>query len=60
MAMVTFELKAGMKLSEEGRREIREAMKHPIVYDEDCPELTDEQLAEFHRVNPAEHKIKFA
>jgi hypothetical protein len=30
---------------------IREAKKHPIVYDEDCPELTDEELAEFHPVN---------
>jgi hypothetical protein len=27
--------------------EIREAAKHPIVFDEDCPELTDEELAEF-------------
>ena len=25
---------------------------YPIVYDEDCPELTDEQLAGFRRVNP--------
>lgn len=26
--------------------------KYPIVYDEDCPRLTDEQLARFRRVNP--------
>ena len=26
--------------------------KYPIVYDEDCPRLTPEQLARFRRVNP--------
>jgi hypothetical protein len=31
--------------------ELREAEKHPIVFDEDCPELTDEQLAEFRPAN---------
>ncbi|MBR1886706.1 MAG: hypothetical protein IJ812_09900, partial [Schwartzia sp.] len=25
-------------------REVEEACKHPIVYDEDCPELSDEQI----------------
>lgn len=24
----------------------------PIVFDEDCPEMTDEQLRKFKRVNP--------
>ena len=24
----------------------------PIVFDEDCPEMTDEQLRQFKRVNP--------
>ena len=28
-------------------KRINEAAKRPIVYDEDCPELTDAQLAEF-------------
>ena len=27
-----------------------------IVYDEDCPELTDEQLKKFKRVNPRPKK----
>lgn len=26
----------------------------PIVYDEDSPELTDEQLSQFHRIIPPE------
>lgn len=29
------------------RAEFKEASKHPIVYDEDCPKLTPAQLAEF-------------
>lgn len=28
------------------------AENRPIVFDEDCPELTDEQLKQFKRVNP--------
>ena len=42
---------AGSGLSPEQIAEIREAAKHPIVFDEDCPELTDEQLAQFQPVN---------
>jgi hypothetical protein len=42
---------AGSGLTPEQRAEIREAEKHPIVFDEDCPELTDEQLAEFKPAN---------
>jgi hypothetical protein len=33
------------------KAELREAARHPIVYDEDCPRLTDAQLAEFRPVN---------
>jgi hypothetical protein len=33
------------------QRRLEEAAKFPAVYDEDCPELTDEQLAEFRPVN---------
>ncbi len=28
-----------------------------IVYDEDCPELTDEELKQFKRVNPRRKKV---
>jgi hypothetical protein len=42
---------AGSGLTPEQLAEIREAEKYPIVFDEDCPELTDEQLAEFMPVN---------
>jgi hypothetical protein len=55
MAIVRHIHKAGSELTFEERAAIQsrleEAAKHPIVYDEDCPELTDEQLAEFRPVN---------
>ena len=41
-----------MKPTPEQIAEIREAAKYPIVFDEDCPEMTDEQLAQFRRVHP--------
>ena len=39
-------------LTPEQKKRIAEAAKHEIVYDEDCPELTEEQLSRFKRVNP--------
>ena len=47
MAIVRYTLKPGTPLTEEQLKELEEAEKAPIVYDEDCPPLTDEQLAEF-------------
>lgn len=43
-------------LTEEEREEIRELKNRPIVYDEDCPQLTPEQLKKFKRVNPRRKK----
>ncbi|MDR1998164.1 MAG: BrnA antitoxin family protein [Candidatus Margulisbacteria bacterium] len=40
-------LRAGDRPTLAQLKRIREAAKHPIVFDEDCPELTDEELAEF-------------
>ena len=31
---------------------IEAAKKLPVVFDEDCPETTEEQLRQFKRVNP--------
>lgn len=47
MAMVTYELKPGTKPTPEQIAEIEAAAKMPIVYDDDCPEFTDEQYKEF-------------
>ena len=37
----------GQEIPEEVKKEVRAAAKRPIVFDDDAPELTDEQLAEF-------------
>lgn len=42
----------GDKLPEEIINQIREAASRPIVYDEDCPPQTQEQLKRFKRVSP--------
>lgn len=55
MALVTSRLKAGSIPSDEVLARIKEAARYPITFDEDCPELTDEQLSEFKPVNPNLH-----
>ena len=52
MATVTYILRKGQPLTEEELEELRALKNRPIVFDEDCPELTDEQLKQFRRVNP--------
>ncbi|MBR1552803.1 MAG: hypothetical protein IJ631_02175 [Schwartzia sp.] len=37
---------------ERRKRETEEMNRHPIVYDEDCPPMTEERLQRFHRVAP--------
>lgn len=39
------------ELTESQIKELEEAEKAPIVPDEDCPELTDEQLLQFRRIS---------
>ena len=50
MATKKYELKPDDKLSEKQKKMLAEAVKKPVAFDEDCPELTDEQLKEFRRV----------
>ncbi len=38
-------------LTSEELAQLEAAEKMPIVYDDDCPELTEEQLAEFKRIS---------
>ena len=52
MATVTYILRKGQPLTEEELEELRALKNRPIVFDEDCPELTDEELKQFRRVNP--------
>jgi len=51
MAIVIYRRPAGTGLTPEELAMLEEAEKHPIKYDEDCPELTEEELAEFKPVN---------
>lgn len=52
MATITTMLNPGDQPSEEQIREIEEASKRPVVFTDDAPELTDEELAEFKPANP--------
>ena len=51
MAIKKYTLEEERKLTEKQIRMIREAVNQPVVFDEDNPELTDEQLAGFRRVH---------
>ena len=64
--IVTYNLKKGQKPTEEQLREVREAAKHEIVFDEDSPEYSLEQLREYRDAaikkrgeKPIEHACMF-
>ena len=42
----------GTPLTPEQIQRLDALKNYPIVYDEDCPEMTDEQLRQFRRVKP--------
>jgi len=50
MATKTIVLKNNQKPSKEQLMEVERASKNPIVFDEDVPEFTEEQLAQFKRI----------
>ena len=50
--IVSYSITKDQKPTPEQIAEIREAAKRPIVFDDDCPEMTDEQLKQFRRVHP--------
>lgn len=43
----TFTIKKGQKPTEEQLKEVEEAKKMPIVFDEDCEELSDAMIKAF-------------
>lgn len=43
----TFIIENGQKPAEAQLREVEEAKKHPIVFDEDCPELSPAMMKAF-------------
>ena len=50
--IVTYELKPGTPLTPEQIKRLDALKDRPIVFDEDCPEMTEEQLKQFKRVYP--------
>ena len=50
MAIVTFSREAGIGLTPDEQAMLEEAENLPQIYDEDCPKLTADQLAEFRPV----------
>ena len=50
--IVTYELKPGTPLTPEQIKRLDALEDRPLVFDEDCPEMTDEQLRQFKRVHP--------
>ena len=43
----TFTIEPGQKLTEEQMKEVEEAKKSPIVFDEDCKELSPAMMKAF-------------
>ena len=51
MAVERYSRKAGTGLTPQELAMLEEAEKRPQVYDDDCPKLTPQQLAEFRPVH---------
>ena len=54
------EQKKELVFTPEERKQLDEARKKPIVYDEDCPAVTPEKALRFGRVNPEKKIIRRA
>ena len=49
MSIIEMDIDVHAPLTDEERAELEALKDRPITYDEDCPPLTEEQLAEFRR-----------
>lgn len=58
MAIKKMTVRVGQKPTEEQKKRIREAMKRPIVYDDEAPELTEEQYKAFAIVAEQQRKAR--
>ncbi|MBO5153446.1 MAG: hypothetical protein J6C00_03715 [Eubacterium sp.] len=45
------------ELTEDEKNELAAAEKMPIIFDEDCPEMTEDMLKQFHRMDSVVLKI---
>ena len=50
--VIKYTLDSQMPLTSEQIQRLEALKDRPIVFDEDCPEMTDEQLSQFRPVNP--------
>ena len=50
--IVTYNITPGTPLTPEQIKRLDALKDRPITFDEDCPEMTDEQLKQFKRVHP--------
>ena len=58
--LVTKVIDLNALLTPEQKEELRALKDRPIVFDEDCPPQTPEQLKQFKRVNPRRPKEQAA
>ena len=58
MAIRKMTVKTGQKPTKEQKKRIREAMKRPIVYDDDSPELTEEQYEQIRNQSMTKERKK--
>lgn len=56
MNSITEEMKKELAFTEEELKELEQARKMPITFDEDCPEVSPEKAIKFRRVNPS-HRL---
>ena len=54
--IVTYDRKHGTPLTPEQIKRLDDLKNHSVTFDEDCPEMTDEQLKQFRRVNPPQNR----
>lgn len=52
MNSISEEMKKELAFTEEELKELEQARKMPITFDEDCPEVSPEKAIKFRRVNP--------
>ena len=50
--IVTYSITPGTPLTPEQIKRLDALKDRPITFDEDCPEMTEEQLRQFKRVHP--------
>ena len=58
MNSITEEMRKELAFTEEELKELEQARKMPITFDEDCPEVSPEKAIKFRRVNPPRRLAK--